>query len=83
MFNDDNKSHTNMTSFYGKKSGVEILTCAAIDDMVSIKVPSDSNELWCIVVRFGFKVDQMIKYKRFEKLFRSFRVRKCVKIQMI
>lgn len=50
MFNED-KSHTNMTSFYGKNSGVEILTCAAIDDMLSIKVPSDSNELWCIVVR--------------------------------
>ncbi|XP_063708869.1 LOW QUALITY PROTEIN: uncharacterized protein LOC134837424 [Culicoides brevitarsis] len=46
---DDSKSHTNMTSFYGKNSGVEILTCAAIDDMVSIKVPSDSNELWAIV----------------------------------
>lgn len=51
MFNED-KSHTNMTSFYGKNSGVEILTCAAIDDMLSIKMPSDSNELWCIVVRF-------------------------------
>uniref|UniRef100_A0A336MZ84 CSON007219 protein n=1 Tax=Culicoides sonorensis TaxID=179676 RepID=A0A336MZ84_CULSO len=48
IFNDD-KSHTNMTSFYGKNSGVEILTCAAIDDMISIKVPSESNELWCIV----------------------------------
>lgn len=82
MFNDDNKSHTNMTSFYGKNSGVEILTCAAIDDMISIKVPSDSNELWCIVVRFVF-VYVRIPFDHLECLFRSFRVKKFVKTLMI
>lgn len=49
MYSDD-KSYTNMTSFYGKDSGLEILTCAAIDDMISIKVPASSTELWCVLV---------------------------------
>lgn len=46
----EEKSYTNMTSFYGKNSGVEILTCAAIDEMISVKIPVNGNELWCILV---------------------------------
>lgn len=56
----EEKSYTNMTSFYGKNSGVEILTCAAIDEMVSVKIPTNGSELWCILVSWveelqGFK----------------------------
>lgn len=47
---DDGKSHTNMSSFYGKNSGIEILTCATIDEMISIKIPADENSWWCTLV---------------------------------
>lgn len=71
----DEKSHTNMTSFYGKNSGVEILTCAAIDEMVSVKVSPNSTELWCIVVSFPL---HSIKYslKSNRTFYRNFHARK-------
>ena len=47
---DDGRSYTNMTSFYGKNSGVEVLTSAAIEDMTCIKIPGDSNSWWCTLV---------------------------------
>jgi hypothetical protein len=47
---DDGKSHTNMSSFYGKYSGVEILTCATIAEMTSIKIPGNQNSWWCMLV---------------------------------
>lgn len=49
-FLDDGKSHTNMSSFYGKNSGIEILTCATLEEMTSIKIPGDSNTWWCMLV---------------------------------
>lgn len=46
----EEKSFTNMSSFYGKNSGIEILTCASIDEMIGIRIPSESNHWWCILV---------------------------------
>uniref|UniRef100_A0A1B0GIF4 PH domain-containing protein n=2 Tax=Lutzomyia longipalpis TaxID=7200 RepID=A0A1B0GIF4_LUTLO len=43
------KSYSSMSSFYGKNSGVEILTCAAIDEMVTLKIPLASNNWWCVL----------------------------------
>ncbi|XP_062712151.1 uncharacterized protein LOC109405846 isoform X3 [Aedes albopictus] len=45
----DERSHTNMTSFYGKNSGVEVLTCASIDEMTAVKIPAVSSNWWCIL----------------------------------
>ncbi|EAT35064.1 AAEL012744-PA [Aedes aegypti] len=45
----DDRSHTNMTSFYGKNSGVEVLTCASIDEMTAVKIPAVSSNWWCIL----------------------------------
>ncbi|KAG5682341.1 hypothetical protein PVAND_011700 [Polypedilum vanderplanki] len=46
---DESHSHTNMTSFYGKNSGIEVLTCAAIEELISIKIPYDEDSWWCIL----------------------------------
>ncbi|XP_059619926.1 uncharacterized protein LOC132263924 [Phlebotomus argentipes] len=43
------KSYSSMSSFYGKNSGVEILTCAAIDEMVTLKIPLAPNNWWCVL----------------------------------
>ncbi|XP_035899856.1 uncharacterized protein LOC118506597 isoform X2 [Anopheles stephensi] len=45
----EEKSHTNMSSFYGKNSGVEVLTCASIDEMSAVKIPAISSNWWCIL----------------------------------
>ncbi|XP_065091033.1 uncharacterized protein LOC135711990 isoform X2 [Ochlerotatus camptorhynchus] len=45
----DERSHTNMSSFYGKNSGVEVLTCASIDEMTAVKIPAVSSSWWCIL----------------------------------
>lgn len=45
----DERSHTNMTSFYGKNSGVEVLTCASIDEMTAVRIPAVSSNWWCIL----------------------------------
>ncbi|XP_062563082.1 uncharacterized protein LOC134226363 isoform X2 [Armigeres subalbatus] len=45
----DDRSHTNMSSFYGKNSGVEVLTCASIDEMTAVKIPAVSSNWWCIL----------------------------------
>ena len=47
----EEKSYTNMSSFYGKNSGVEVLTCASIDEMSAVKIPAISSNWWCILVR--------------------------------
>lgn len=47
---DETQSHTNMTSLYGKNSGIEILTCASIEELISIKIPSDEETWWCLLV---------------------------------
>lgn len=44
------KSYTCMSSLYGKNSGVEILTCAALNEMIAVKIPSESDNWWCILV---------------------------------
>lgn len=44
------KSYTSMSSFYGKNSGVEILTCAALNEIVTLKIPAEQNNWWCILV---------------------------------
>ncbi|XP_058824988.1 uncharacterized protein LOC131685345 isoform X2 [Topomyia yanbarensis] len=45
----EDKSYTNMSSFYGKNSGVEVLTCASIDEMSAVKIPAISSNWWCIL----------------------------------
>ncbi|XP_052866979.1 uncharacterized protein LOC128273103 [Anopheles cruzii] len=45
----EEKSYTNMTSFYGKNSGVEVLTCASIDEMSAVKIPAVASNWWCIL----------------------------------
>lgn len=47
--NDTEKSYTSMSSFYGKNSGIEILTCAALNDMTALKVSSEHDNWWCIL----------------------------------
>ncbi|XP_030374051.1 uncharacterized protein LOC115623711 [Scaptodrosophila lebanonensis] len=42
-------STNNMSSVYGKNSGLEILTCADIKAMTGIKIPSHSETWWCIL----------------------------------
>ncbi|XP_035774533.1 uncharacterized protein LOC118457252 [Anopheles albimanus] len=45
----EDKSYTNMSSFYGKNSGVEVLTCASIDEMAAVKIPAVASNWWCIL----------------------------------
>lgn len=47
---DESISHTNMTSFYGKNSGIEVLTCAAIEELTSLRIPQNENSWWCLLV---------------------------------
>lgn len=47
---DETQSNTNMTSLYGKNSGIEILTCASIEELISIKIPDDEESWWCLLV---------------------------------
>lgn len=47
--NSTDKSYTNMSSFYGKNAGVEVLTCAAIKEMIAIRIPSHNDSWWCIL----------------------------------
>ncbi|XP_055923478.1 uncharacterized protein LOC129953945 isoform X2 [Eupeodes corollae] len=42
-------SSTNMSSVYGKNSGIEILTCADIKEMTGIKIPSHNDTWWCVL----------------------------------
>jgi hypothetical protein len=58
---DESKSHTNMTSFYGKNSGIEVLTCASIEELISIKMPNDEESWWCLLVRKAFFVECKIE----------------------
>lgn len=51
---DESSSHTNMTSFYGKNSGIEVLTCAAIEELTSLKIPRNENSWWCLLVSEAF-----------------------------
>ncbi|XP_075145492.1 pleckstrin homology domain-containing protein pruning defect 1 isoform X2 [Haematobia irritans] len=41
--------NSNMSSVYGKNSGLEILTCADIKEMTGIKIPSHNDTWWCIL----------------------------------
>lgn len=46
----DEKSFTSMSSIYGKNSGVEVKTCAALQEMSTIRIPSQGDNWWCILV---------------------------------
>lgn len=46
---EEERSSTNMSSVYGKNSGIEILTCADIKEMTGIKIPSHNDTWWCIL----------------------------------
>lgn len=41
--------HQVMSSVYGEDSGLEILTCADIKELVGLKVPSHNDTWWCIL----------------------------------
>lgn len=43
------KSFTSMSSIYGKNSGIEIKTCASLQEMSSIRVPTQADNWWCIL----------------------------------
>ncbi|XP_037036951.1 uncharacterized protein LOC119074782 [Bradysia coprophila] len=45
----DEKSFTSMSSIYGKNSGIEIKTCAALQEMSTIRIPSQGDNWWCIL----------------------------------
>lgn len=53
----EDKSYTNMSSFYGKNSGVEVLTCASIDEMAAVKIPAVASNWWCILVSSALMTD--------------------------
>lgn len=60
---DETQSHTNMTSLYGKNSGIEILTCASIEELISIKIPNDEETWWCLLVNSKFfKICHLMKF---------------------
>lgn len=45
------KSSTSISSIYGKNSGVEIKTCASLQEMSSVRIPPQGDRWWCILVR--------------------------------
>ncbi len=76
----DEKSFTSMSSIYGKNSGVEVKTCAALQEMSTIRIPSQGENWWCILVsgnRFGL-VD-VIRFFHSNVFHRNFRVKRFVK----
>jgi hypothetical protein len=69
---DETQSHTNMTSFYGKNSGIEVLTCAAVEELISVKIPSDDESWWCILVSVNDSIAILSPYIKSHILFISF-----------
>lgn len=50
----DEKSFTSMSSIYGKNSGIEIKTCASLQEMSTIRIPAQGDNWWCILVSYNF-----------------------------
>lgn len=46
----EEKSFSSISSIYGKNSGVEIKTCADLGEMVSVRIPAQNDQWWCILV---------------------------------
>ena len=46
----DEKSFTSMSSIYGKNSGLEIKTCAALQEISTVHIPAQGDSWWCILV---------------------------------
>lgn len=46
----DERSFSSISSIYGKNSGLEVKTCAALQEMVNVRIPPHSDQWWCIVV---------------------------------
>lgn len=78
----DGKSFTNMSSFYGKNSGVEILTCAALEEMITVKISPKSNNWWCVLVSFFILMVFVVCGLIFGGFIRNFLVKKFVKALM-
>lgn len=53
----DEKSFSSISSIYGKNSGIEIKTCASLKEMVSVRMPSKSDQWWCILVSCNFQTN--------------------------
>lgn len=49
-------STTSISSIYGKNSGVEIKTCASLQEMSSVRIPAHGDRWWCILVSCVFLV---------------------------
>lgn len=81
---DETQSHTNMTSLYGKNSGIEILTCASIEELISIKIPGDEESWWCLLVNSSLTLIEFILCETiFSLLHRNFHVKRFGRISMI
>lgn len=46
----EEKSFSSISSIYGNNSGIEVKTCAALQEMVSVRIPSHCDQWWCILV---------------------------------
>lgn len=77
------KSSTSMSSIYGKNSGVEIKTCASLQEMSSVRIPSQGDRWWCILVTTRSRVESFCRYNQnvFFFIHRNSRVKKYAKIR--
>lgn len=66
---DESSSNTNMSSFYGKNSGIEVLMCAAIGELTSVKTPSCENSWWCVLV--SLIIFEFFLYPSFTHIFKT------------
>lgn len=46
----EEKSFSSISSIYGKNSGVEVKTCAPLLEMLSVRIPAQGDQWWCILV---------------------------------
>lgn len=78
----DENSFSSMSSIYGKNSGIEIKSCASLQELSTVRIPAQGDNWWCILVWFEFEV---IGDSDFLTLlyFRNFRAKKFVSAPMI
>lgn len=46
----EERSFSSISSIYGKNSGVEVKTCASLKEMISVRMPPQGDQWWCILV---------------------------------
>lgn len=76
---DEEKSFSSISSIYGKNAGVEVKTCASLEEMISVRIPCQNDQWWCILVssnrNFNFKYFAFVSCISY-CFYRSFRVKK-------